>query len=87
MNTHLIKQSLLFTAGVGVGAGSTWLFATRGGRRARLQFAHMVKDGGERLSEAGQDAFEKGKEMLNRGKELAEEAGAAVGRRLHLASK
>lgn len=87
MNNHFIKQSLLFTAGIGVGAGSTWLFATRGGRRTRKQIGHMVKDGGERLHETGHNVFERGKEMLNRGKELAEEAGGAVGRRLHFASR
>jgi len=87
MNNHFIQQSLWFTAGLGIGTGATWLFATRDGRRARRQVAHMVKDGRERLSETGHDVLEKGKELVDRGKEFVEETGAEVGRRLHFAGR
>jgi len=56
MNNH-IQQSLWLTVGLGIGAGATWLFTTRDGRRARRQIAHMVKDGRERLNETGHDAL------------------------------
>lgn len=85
MNNHLLQQSLSFTAGLGIGAGATWLLATRDGRKAQRKIAHMVKDGRERLHETGHDVFEKGREMLDRGKEFVEEHGAEVGRRLHFA--
>jgi gas vesicle protein len=87
MNNHFIQQSLWFTAGLGIGAGATWLLATRDGRKARRKIGHMVREGRERLNEAGQDVFERGKEMLDRGKEFVEETGAEVGRRLHFAGR
>ena len=74
MNNHFIQQSLWFTAGLGIGIGATWLFATRDGRRARRQVAHMVKDGREYIVKAGESACETGKEFYERGKELAEDA-------------
>ena len=48
--------------------------ATRGGRKARRQVAHMVKDGREYIVKAGESACETGKEFYERGKELAEDA-------------
>jgi hypothetical protein len=87
MNNHLIKKSLWFTAGLGIGAGATWLFGTRGGRKARRQIARMVEDGRERLTEAGHDVLGKGEELYERGKEFAEHTGAEVGRRLHSAGR
>jgi hypothetical protein len=83
MNTHFIRQSLWFTAGLGIGAGSTWLFATREGRRTRRRIAHTVRDGRKRLTETGHDIFGKGTEMLDRGKQFVKETRFEVGRRLH----
>ena len=74
MNTSYVGKGLWFVAGVGIGAGATWLFATRGGRKARRQVAHMVKDGREYIVKAGESACETGKEFYERGKEFAEDA-------------
>lgn len=87
MNNNYIQQSLWFTAGLGLGASAIWLFATRDGRRARRQIAHMVKDGRERLAETGHDVLEKSKELMDRGKDFVQKTGAEVGRRLHVADR
>ena len=87
MNNHLIGKSLWLTAGIGVGAGATWLYGTRSGRKARRQIARVAEDGRERLTEAGHDVLEKGEELYERGKEFMEHTGTEVGRRLHFASR
>ena len=72
-------------AGAGIGAGATYLFGTREGRRYRRQVARMVEDGCEQLEVVRQDVLESGKEVFERGKEIVEETGAKVSRKLHLA--
>ena len=87
MNNHLMAKTLWFTTGLGIGAGATWLFGTRSGRRARRQITRVVEDGRERLTEAGHDVLEKGGELYERGKEFVGHTGSEVGRRLHLAGR
>ena len=74
VNTGYLEKSSWLVAGIGIGAGATWLFATRGGRKAQRQVVRIVDDGREYLVKAGQDALEKGKDFYERGKELAEDA-------------
>lgn len=85
MKTRFFKNSLWLIGGASIGAGATWLFGTRSGRKARRQMARMVEDGRERLGEAGHDVLEKGKEAFERGKEYVEETGHRVASGLRIA--
>jgi len=81
------EKILWFVAGVGIGAGATFLFGTREGRKYRRQAARMVEDGCEQITEAGREALDKGKELLQNSREFVEETGRRVGARLHVAGR
>ncbi|MCH7979000.1 MAG: YtxH domain-containing protein [Acidobacteria bacterium] len=61
-------------AGLGLGAGVTYLFTTKSGKKARRYVSRMAEDGRERLTESGQEVLERGKALYERGKEMADEA-------------
>ena len=61
-------------AGLGLGAGVTYLFTTKSGKKARRYVSRMAEDGREKLAESGQEVLERGKELFERGKEMADEA-------------
>jgi gas vesicle protein len=77
------ERILWFAAGIGIGAGATFLFGTREGRKYRRQVARMVEDRYEQIAEAGREAIDKGKEMVEEGRQFVEETGKRVGARLH----
>jgi len=61
------QKIMWFAAGVGGGAGLTYLFATREGKRIRRRLNRMAEEGRCRIVEGGQ-------ELLDRGKEMADDA-------------
>ncbi len=61
-------------AGLGLGAGVTYLFTTKSGKKARRYVSRMAEDGRERFTEGGQEVLERGKALYERGKEMADEA-------------
>ena len=70
---------LWLISGVGIGAGCTYLFATRDGRRLRRRLHQR----GARLVETSQDWVESGKQLVDRGVELANDVGDFVGSKVH----
>ena len=66
--------------GIGIGAGCTYLFATREGRRLRRNMYRRAEDCRERVVSAGKDMLENGKELLDRGKDLGHDAREFLGR-------
>jgi hypothetical protein len=81
------ERILWFVTGVGIGAGATFLFGTREGRKYRRQMARMVEDRCEQIGEASREVIDKGKEFLETGREFVEETGRRVGARLHVAGR
>jgi hypothetical protein len=81
------ERVLWFVSGIGLGAGATFLFGTREGRRYRRQVARMVEDKYDQISEAGCEAIDRGKELLEEGRNFVQETGARIGRELHLAGR
>jgi hypothetical protein len=86
MNNHIARKSFWFAVGLGAGAGATWLFGTRSGRRARRQIGHVFEDSRERLAQVGGDALDKGKRVYTRGREFLERT-SAVGRGFRFAGR
>jgi YtxH-like protein len=72
--------ALWLISGVGIGAGCTYLFATRDGRRLRRRVARMAEDCRSHLAEGGKEMMEGGKELLDKGKALADDAREFIGR-------
>ena len=68
------ERFLWLVAGAGLGAGLTFLFATKSGRKARRQVMRYAEETGERIAETGQDVLDKGKQVYERGKEVVDEA-------------
>ncbi|MBI4478752.1 MAG: YtxH domain-containing protein [Acidobacteria bacterium] len=81
------EKVLWLIAGLGIGAGVTFLFGTRAGRNYRRQIGRVVEEGCDQITEVGKDALEKGKELYESGREFVEETGKRVGARLHVAGK
>ena len=78
-------DGLWMIAGIGIGAGVTYLFATRQGRRLRRNLYRkadqyrakfvagtqdMLENGREILEQRGREVFEKGKDLRDSGKEF-----------------
>ena len=74
MRRHSGERFLWLVAGLGLGAGVTFLFTSKTGKKARRYVYRMAEDGRERLAEGGQEVLERGKELYERGKEIADEA-------------
>ena len=74
MRTNSGEKFLWLLAGAGLGAGLTFLFATKAGQKARRQMKRYAEDTGERLAEGSQEVLEKGKQVYERGKEVVDEA-------------
>ena len=68
------EKFLWLIAGLGLGTGITFLFATTEGRRVRRDLWRLAKESGERITEGGQEVLEKGKQVYERGKEVVDEA-------------
>ena len=68
------ERFLWLLAGAGLGAGLTFLFATKAGRKARRQMMRYAEQTGERLAETGEEVLGKGKQIYGRGKEVVDEA-------------
>jgi hypothetical protein len=56
--------------GIGIGAGCTYLFATRAGRRLRRNIYRKAEDCTSRVVAAGNDMLESGRDLVERGKDL-----------------
>lgn len=84
---NTVEKALWFVVGAGVGAGVTFLYGTRTGRKYRRQMARMAEEGCERITETGQEILNKGKEFYESGKQFVEETGRRVGAKLHVAAK
>ncbi|MBI4465087.1 MAG: YtxH domain-containing protein [Acidobacteria bacterium] len=74
MRTSSGEKFLWLLAGAGLGAGLTFLFATKAGRKFRRQVLRYAEDTGERIVESGQEVLGKGKKAYERGKEVVDEA-------------
>ena len=74
MSKHRGFGIVWLLAGLGLGAGVTYLFTTKSGKKARRYVSRMAEDGRERLAENSQEVLGRGKEMYERGKEMADEA-------------
>jgi hypothetical protein len=72
MNT--VKGAFWLVGGAGIGAGFTYLYATRKGRRMRRQLSRMLDSYRYNIEDSGRD-------LLERGKELAESARTFWGER------
>jgi len=81
------RDSLLFIAGLGIGAGATWFFGTRSGRKAQKKLVRLAEDGRDRIAETSRELLDKGRDLAERSLEFAEEAGQRVGQKLHLAHR
>ena len=74
MSRHRGFGIVWLVAGLGLGAGVTYLFTSKSGKKARRYVSRMAEDGRERLTETGQEVLDRGKELYERGKEMADEA-------------
>lgn len=74
MSKHRGFGIVWLLAGLGLGAGVTYLFTTKSGKKARRYVSRMAGDGRERLAENSQEVLGRGKELYERGKEMADEA-------------
>jgi len=81
------ERYLWLVAGLGLGAGITYLFASKEGRKARRRFVRMMEDGTERLVERSEEVLERGKEFYERGREMADEAMEFIDRGRRAAQK
>ena len=74
MSSHRGYGFVWLVAGLGLGAGVTYLFTSKSGAKARRYVSRMAEDGRERLTESGQEVLDHGKSLYERGKEMADEA-------------
>jgi gas vesicle protein len=81
------ERVLWFVIGASIGAGATFLFGTKEGRRYRRQMARMAEETCEQITETGQEILDKGRKVYESGREFVEETGKRVGARLHVAAK
>ena len=78
--------ALWLIAGVGIGAGCTYLFATREGRRFRRKVYRTAQDYSAEMLESGREMMDKGKDLLDRGKAFASNTREFLGHRARRAS-
>ncbi len=74
MSRHRGFGIVWLVAGLGLGAGVTYLFTSKSGEKARRYVSRMAEDGRERLAESSHEVLERGKALYERGKEMADEA-------------
>ncbi len=74
MSRHRGFGIVWLVAGLGLGAGVTYLFTSKSGEKARRYVSRMAEAGRERLTESGQEVLDRGKSLYKRGKEMADEA-------------
>ena len=67
------EKFIWLSVGAGGGAGLTYLFGTKDGKRVRRRLHRLAERGRYRVVEGG-------KELLDRGKEMADDARAALAR-------
>ena len=60
-------------AGIGIGAGSTYILATRGGRRLRRKIARQSTQLRDRLFSSGKDIVGRSKSLIDRGKQTGDQ--------------
>ena len=87
MVNHDTRDSFLFIAGLGIGAGATWFFGTRSGRKAQKKLVRLAEDGRDRIAESSREFLDKGKDLAERSLEIAGETSQRVGQMLHLAHR
>jgi YtxH-like protein len=85
MRTNGVKDALWFTAGLGIGVGATWFFATKSGKRTQQKLVSMTEDCRDKVVETGREFLDKGKDLVERSMEMAGESRNWVGQKLHVA--
>ena len=78
---------LWLVAGVGIGAGCTYLVATREGRRFRRKVYRTAQDYRNEMLESGREMMEKGKDFIDRGKAVASNTREFIQQRVGRASR
>ena len=66
--------------GMGLGAGCTYLFATRQGRRLRRNMYRKAEDCRDRMVSAGEDLLHNGKSLLDRSRAFGDDMREFLGR-------
>ena len=74
--------ALWLIGGVGIGAGCTYLFATREGRRFRRKVYRTAQDYRNEMLESGREMMDKGKDLIDRGKVMANNTREFFGDRI-----
>jgi len=71
-----------FLAGLAIGAAVAVFATPQSGRKTRRQLRRKAEDLQDSLEEIGEDLVQKGRDLIERGRETADEALAAVGKKV-----
>ena len=64
------NQALWVAGAAGIGAGLTYLYGTKQGRKLRRKMSHMARESSFRIVEGGRDIYDRSKEIAEDTRDL-----------------